>query len=342
MARPLRVEYAGALYHVMNRWNRRERVFRAVADYRLFLDSLAAACAACQVDVLGYCLMPNHFHLFLRTAAPNLSRFMQSLLTSFTVTMNRRQRSSGHLFQGRFKAQLVEGVGYFDVLSRYIHLNPVRGSRVGQLPVEQRLSVLHEYRWSSYRAMIGVETAPEWLRAGAVLQGFGSEPREQMKAYRLYVEEGLLKGVDDPAAAVQMRSVLGSDSFTDWVKREFLLRRRATADLREQPELRGAQTVAGPDQWLAAVAAEYGIAMHLLCSRRCRRREARDLAMYLLARHCRSGTSRSALARSMEMSLSGFVHACERVRCRLADRQHPLHPRMQAVCEQVVEGGKRA
>jgi REP element-mobilizing transposase RayT len=81
MARPLRVEYAGALYHVMNRGNRRERVFRSVADHRLFLDKLGEACSAYRVEVLSYCLMPNHFHLFLRTVGPNLSRFMQSLLT---------------------------------------------------------------------------------------------------------------------------------------------------------------------------------------------------------------------------------------------------------------------
>ncbi len=336
MARPLRVEYAGALYHVMNRGNRRERVFRSVADHRLFLDKLGETCTAYRVEVLSYCLMPNHFHLFVRTAEPNLSRFMQSLLTSFTVTMNRRHCSSGHLFQGRFKAQVVEGVGYFDVLSRYIHLNPVRGTRVGELPVEGRLMLLHDYRWSSYRAMIGVEPAPEWVRAGAVLQGFGGEVRQQMKAYRLYVEEGLMKGVDDPAAAMEIRSVLGSDSFADWVKREFLLR-RASADLREQPDLRLAQAAAGPDAWLAAVAVEYGVPGHVLRSRRCRRRDARDLAMYLVARYCRAGTARSALAREMEMSLSGFVHACERVHRRLADPAHPLHARLMAVCERLKD-----
>ena len=110
MARPLRVEYAGALYHVMNRGNRRERVFRTAADYVLFLTRLERFSMEFGVEVLSYCLMPNHFHLFLRTRGANLSRFMQSLLTSFTVAMNRRDKASGHLFQGRFKAQLVEGL----------------------------------------------------------------------------------------------------------------------------------------------------------------------------------------------------------------------------------------
>lgn len=334
MARPVRVEYAGALYHVMNRGNRRERVFRTAADHRLFLDRLAVFAGQFRVDVLCYCIMPNHFHLFIRTAEPNLSRFMQSLLTSFTVIMNRRQHTSGHVFQGRFKAQVVQAEGYFDVLSRYIHLNPVRGKQVGALPVEEKLKRLHDFPWSSYRAMIGLDPVPEWLRAGEVPQGFGDKPRLQMKEYRLYVEEGLLKGVDDPAAAMKIRSVLGSDSFVDWVKREFLLG-RATVDLREQPGLRGAQTVVGLGEWLVAVAAEYAMPVHVLRSRRCRRREARDLAMYLVARYCRAGTSRSALARELEMSLSGFVHACERMQRYLAVRSHPLHARLHAVLERV-------
>ena len=99
--------------------------------------------------------------------------------------------------------------------------------------------------------------------------------------------------------------------------------------------LREAQAVAGVDEWLAAVAAEYGMPVHVLRIRRCRQREARDLAMYLVARNCRAGTSRSALAREMEMSLSGFVHASERGRRHLADPAQPLHARLQAVLEMV-------
>jgi hypothetical protein len=159
----------------------------------------------------------------------------------------------------------------------------------------------------------------------------GGDVRQQMKAYRLYVEEGLLKGVEDPAVAMEIRSVLGSDSFADWVKREFLLR-RATADLCELSELRGAQAEAGLDEWLAAVGAEYGVPIDALRRRRCRRREARDLAMCVLARYCRTGMARSALAREVEVSMRGFIHACERMQRRLADPEHALRPRLQAVC----------
>jgi len=307
MARPLRVEYPGALYHVMNRGNRRERVFRTKTDHALFLDRLGRFAAVFKVEVLSYCLMPNHFHLFLRTRQANLGRFMQSLLTSFTVFVNRRDKTSGHLFQGRFKAQLVEEVGYFDTLSRYIHLNPVRVKAAAALPVEERRQLLAEFRWSSFPAMIGLVSAPEWLNMADVLKGFGADSRTQMKQYRLYVEEGLMRDIDDPTEAARVRSVLGSDSFIDRIRREFLLRRRG--DLRELPGLRLQQAGFGLSDVLAAVSGVTGVPAHILRSRRCRSQAARDLLMALVRRYCRGTVSQSRLAAELGMSYSGFVHA---------------------------------
>ena len=129
MARPLRIEYGGAHYHVMNRGNARQRVFRCDGDHELLLDKLGSAVEAFRVSLLAYCLMPNHFHLYLATPEGNLSRFMQSFLTAFTVNLNRRRHSSGHIFQGRFKAVLVEDEAYGQELARYVHLNPVRASQ---------------------------------------------------------------------------------------------------------------------------------------------------------------------------------------------------------------------
>ena len=313
MARPLRVEYAGALYHVMNRGNRRERVFRKTADYGLFLDRLGRFSAEFGVEVLSYCLMPNHFHLFLRTREANLSRFMQSLLTSYTVFVNRRDRTSGHIFQGRFKAQLVEGVGYFDTLSRYIHLNPVRVKSVVALPVEDRRRVLAEFRWSSFPALLGQTAAPEWLKTDDVLKGFGTAAREQMKAYRLYVEEGLMREIADPAAAVQARSILGSDSFLEWVKREFILRRRG--DLEEIAEARRGRGSFALDDVVDAVAAVVEVPAHVLRGRRCRNRPARDLLMAVARQYCRGLMTQSAMARALGLSLGGFIQASGRGVC---------------------------
>lgn len=155
MSRPLRVEYAGALYHVMNRGNQRQVVFKRKTDCETFVEKLSEFAKAFHVEVYAYCLMPNHFHLLLRTVEANLGRFMQSFLTSFTVTLNRRNRKSGHLFQGRYKAHLVESRKYLMELSRYIDLNPVRVKRCESLSLEEKRNVLVNYTWSSYAAHIG-------------------------------------------------------------------------------------------------------------------------------------------------------------------------------------------
>ena len=126
MARPLRIEYAGAYYHVMNRGNRRQVVFAEPQDYELFLERLRHFGELFDVRLLCYCCVPNHFHLYVQTAQPNLSRFVQSLLTSFTISVNRRHRTCGHVFQGRFTAHLVENEAYGAEVSRHIHLNAVR------------------------------------------------------------------------------------------------------------------------------------------------------------------------------------------------------------------------
>lgn len=314
MARPLRIEYPGALYHVMNRGNRRERVFRRQADYELLLDRLGRFAEDFGVDVLSYCLMPNHLHLFLRTREANLSRFMQSLLTSYTVFVNRRDHSSGHIFQGRFKAQVVESGGYFATLSRYIHLNPVRVESVKALPLEQRRRVLAQFRWSSFRALIGQTDAPSWLKTEDVLSSFGRTAQEQMRGYRLYVEEGLMREVRDPAEAVRVRSILGSDSFVEWLRREFLLRRDRGDD--EQQELRRLQSGFAFEAVLAAAALASDVRASVLRSRRCRDRQARDLLAALARRYCRGTAPAGALARAMGLSYSGFVHASERGRTR--------------------------
>ncbi|OGV62967.1 MAG: hypothetical protein A3K19_18260 [Lentisphaerae bacterium RIFOXYB12_FULL_65_16] len=316
MARPLRVEYAGALYHVMNRGNRRARVFRRRADYEMFLDRLGRFAKEFDVDVLSYCLMPNHFHAFLRTREANLSRFMQSLLTSYTVFVNRRDRTSGHIFQGRFKAQVVESDGYFATLSRYIHLNPVRVQAVKALPVEERRRVLGEFRWSSFRALTGLAAGPTWLKTEDVLRDFGTNAREQMREYRLYVEEGLMREVEDPAEAMRVRSILGSDTFVEWIRREFLLQRVNGED--EQNELRRLQSGFEFDVVLRAAAAATGVRATVLRSRRCADRQARDLLVALVRRYCRGTMLPGALARALGLSYSGFVHASDRGRARAA------------------------
>ena len=143
MARPLRIEFPGAIYHVMSRGNARQQIFQDQRDYQRLVDGLAQTVERCGWELLSFVLMPNHLHLFLRTPQPNLSCGMQYLLSGYANWYAKRHQRAGHLFQGRFKGELIEDESYFWTVSRYVHLNPVRGQRP---PVEHPT----DWSWSSY------------------------------------------------------------------------------------------------------------------------------------------------------------------------------------------------
>jgi putative transposase len=155
MARPLRIEFEDALYHVCARGNERQRIFRDDSDQLQFLELVERSGKRYQVSALAFVLMSNHFHLIARTHRPNLSRWMHWLMVSYTVYFNWRHQRSGHLFQGRYKSFLVESEegDYFLSLSRYLHRNPVRGRVLGKGTPAQRRERLRRYRWSSYAGM---------------------------------------------------------------------------------------------------------------------------------------------------------------------------------------------
>jgi len=161
MARKLRVQYPGAIYHVINRGDRREPIFVDDADRRRFLETLAEACAKARWQVHAYCLMGNHFHLVLETPLANLVVGMKWFLGTYTSRFNRRHKLFGHLFSGRYKAMLVDGSGhgYLRTVCDYVHLNPVRA----KLLTPER--ALRTYPWSSYPEYLkGPTLRPKWLR----------------------------------------------------------------------------------------------------------------------------------------------------------------------------------
>ena len=161
MARKLRVEYAGAIYHVINRGDRREPIFRIQRDREMFLDTLAEACLKTGWQVHAFCLMPNHFHLVVETPGANLVSGMKWFLGTYTSRLNRRHRLVGHLFSGRYKALFVEGsgTGYLKTVCDYVHLNPARAKL---LTAEDKLSC---YVWSSYPAYLRpARQRAVWLR----------------------------------------------------------------------------------------------------------------------------------------------------------------------------------
>jgi putative transposase len=169
MARPLRLEFEEAIYHITARGNRRERIFAGDADRARFLEMVARSLPRFEVELHAYVLLPNHFHLLVRTRRANLSRWMHWVMVSYTIWFNRRHGKVGHLFQGRYKSLLVEGGNYLLGLSRYVHLNPVRGKVIGAGDPTERRARLRAYRWSSYRGYAGLSKQAEFVTEELVL-----------------------------------------------------------------------------------------------------------------------------------------------------------------------------
>ena len=181
MARPLRIELAGGLYHITSRGDRREDIYRDDEDRREWLGVFGSVCERFNWRCHAYCQMTNHYHAVVETPDANLSKGMRQLNGVFTQRFNRRHGLVGHLFQGRFKGILVERDAYLLELARYVVLNPVRAGMVfGAV----------EWSWSSYRAMMGESACPSWLESDWILGQFGQNRKTARKHYKAFVEAG--------------------------------------------------------------------------------------------------------------------------------------------------------
>jgi len=267
MARPLRVEYAGAYYHVTGRGVARQEIFYGDADRQEFLETVAETHERFGLVFHGYCLMRNH--LEVETPAGELSRPLQWLNHKYASYVNRTQERVGHLFQGRFKSAVVEASGHLRELTRYIHLNPVRAGVV---------SHPGDYRWSSYRAYLGVCKRPSWLTVDKTLKRFGATRKEQRSRYREFVEQPE-EVVQDPLREL----VLGTRDFVDWVRVSFW-NVDTNAEVAQLTKARPQVSLAAV---CAAVCASYGCEEEVLRQKRKHANHARDVAVYLARRHGR-------------------------------------------------------
>lgn len=209
MARPLRIEFAGALYHVTARGNARSSIYDDDTDRARFLSLLGNTVGRHDWYCHVYCLMSNHYHLLIETAAPTLSKGMKYLNGLYTQSYNRRHRRVGHLLQGRFKAILVEKDAYLLELARYIVLNPVRARMVRSA---------RDWRWSSYRATAGHAQSEPCLTTDWILAGFARTRNVACKRYREFVQAG----ANQPSPWEQLRNqiYLGNDKFVDDMQRK--------------------------------------------------------------------------------------------------------------------------
>jgi len=209
----LRIEYPGAFYHVTSRGNERRPIFLAKEDYERFTGYLESATERYGAQIHCFCLMPNHYHLLLETPRGNLHVILHHLNTSYTNYFNRNTGRVGHLFQGRYRAILVERDSYAWELSRYIHLNPLRAHLVDNPS---------QYPWSSYIDYVGKGKRWGWLRVDFILTQLSSDERRARRMYRDYVREGMGEEVGNPLKKVIASTLLGSEEFVAWVRERWI------------------------------------------------------------------------------------------------------------------------
>ena len=228
MARSLRITYPGAFYHVTSRGNERKEVFKSKCDREKFLDYLESATERYQAVIHVFCLMDNHYHLLLETPSGNLPQIMRHINGAYTTYFNVKRERVGHLFQGRYKAILVDRDEYAKALSRYIHLNPVRAKIV---------NTPGEYEWSSYQFYIGKKKPPQWLYRHSILRYFGDQLSIAQKGYRLFVTAATNEWNESPLNGVVSSTLLGSPDFIAFIKDNYLVSKNPDKSLPALNEL---------------------------------------------------------------------------------------------------------
>jgi REP element-mobilizing transposase RayT len=228
MARPLRIEFPGALYHVMSRGNERRAIVRDDTDRSKRLDWLRRTVETYGWRLHAFVLMNNHDHLFVETPEANLSAGMQYLNGSYTSYFNRRHSRAGHLFQGRFKGHLIEARGYFLEVSRYMHLNPFRAGLVARP---------EDWPWGSCPGYVRGARSLEWITYGRVLGEFGKAASQARRAYGRFLRAGQAEPPASPFGAAVGGLLLGSAAFVDRIRR-FVSKRPDDLDVPDLARMR--------------------------------------------------------------------------------------------------------
>ena len=268
MSRPLRIEYPGAWYHVMNRGRRREKIFASPKDYETFIVVLQEAREMWNLQVAGYCLMPNHYHLLLHTPDGNISRCMRHVNGIYTQRYNRRHRKDGQLFRGRYKAVLVDGDSYLLEVLRYIHRNPLK-ARMVKDPAD--------YEWSSHNGYTSRAKKWDWLYKDFLLSIFSEKSSEAKKAYIEFVLQKEPEEIETFYAKKNLSSVLGDDAFKEWIAEKF-------QDFRFHREIPESHILApAPEKIIDLVSKVFKVKRESLTKfKRGTENVPRDIAVYLL------------------------------------------------------------
>jgi putative transposase len=281
MGRPLRIEYAGALYHITSRGNERKKIFLEDGDRKKFLEILEDYHDRYGILIHSYVLMDNHYHLILETPKGNLLKVMHGLNGRYTGYFNRKYGRVGHLFQGRYRGIVIDKDSYLVPLSRYVHLNPVR-ARVVERP--------EHYRWSSYRGYIGREKESTWAEYSWILSQFGRQRNGAGRKYKEYIEEALKRKAENPLERLHGQVILGGEEFIDRVKEKFK-GKALSQEIVERRRLEGHPTL---DELLKRVSGAFKIDEDLIRGKGGRANTARKVALYLAKRYTGLGNEQIA------------------------------------------------
>lgn len=301
MARQLRIEFEGAVYHVTSRGNQKKKIFWDNPDRERLRTILERTKERYGYLLHAYVFMDNHYHLLVETPYGNIKQIMQNINTSYTVFVNRKYNRSGHLFQGRYKAFIVDKDGYLLELGRYIHLNPVRAGVVKRA---------EKFVWSSYREYLyayegrGITDTDETL-------GFLSKRRGiAAKKYKEFVDAGM--GLRSPLGNV-VGSVLGDETFRERVLKYV----RGEQDRREIPEIRRIEKKYEIRDIVTGVAGYFGLVKEDLLVRRKKTAEERKIAVYLSK--LLSGEKNSEIGAVFQISIQAVTNAVRRVEKRMEE-----------------------
>ena len=289
MARPLRITYPGAFYHITSRGNERKAIFKSNTDRQKFLAYLESATERYSAVIHCYCLMDNHYHLLLETPSGNLPQIMRHINGAYTTYFNIKRDRSGHLFQGRYKAILVEKDAYAKELSRYIHLNPVRAGIVAK-PVA--------YEWTSYTAYAGAKPSPEWLVRGFILGCFSQQKKVAQKRYKAFVESNPGRPGDSPLTNLPGGMILGSEQFVETICAEHLSDKLPGRDLPALKELQIKPQASQVEAMVDRIVEDDA-------------KLARDLKIYFIRKH--SGTPLKAIGERFGLGESGVSQVSRRL-----------------------------
>jgi len=272
MSRPLRIEYPGAWYHIMNRGRRFESIFSDEQDYLLFIDLLIEISEMWNARVAAFCLMPNHYHLLVQTPDGNISRCMRHLNSVYTQRYNRSHKYDGSLFRGRYKSILVSDDSYLLQLVRYIHRNPLRAGIV---------RVMQKYPWSSYKGYLSNAKKWDWLNKDTIFNMISPKKRDRRIAFIAFMQQEDAPEVTRLFSKKNVPSLFGPENFITQIRERYYLRKNSY----EVPESR--QLAPDADVVIRAVCDNYNVGLDdLLISRRGHFNAPRNVAIYLL-RHLR-------------------------------------------------------